>query len=111
MNPITSAKPHSISIKEIEAKTAKARGLTPLKLETDLLLKRVKQGGRSGDFLAQAFLSTYSHDNFNCSLGDIVHLDAEGFRVFHQVLHIKIVKGWRDDALNDIANKIKILIH
>jgi len=87
------------------------RGLTPLPLEKDALLRRVRALDWSGRFLGQAFLSTYYvGKQFDLSLGEIINLDAEGFRLFHTVLHMRHTPGWQDDALNDIAQEIKHIL-
>lgn len=98
------------SLADILAEQEKERGITPLPLEKNLLLKRVKDGGFSGDYLAQAFISAYLRTEFNYSLGDLIKLDAEGFRLFHQILHIRFVPGWRDDVLSSIYKKIKSIL-
>ncbi|MBT9098767.1 hypothetical protein KFZ76_13740 [Methylovulum psychrotolerans] len=87
---------------------APQRGLEPLPLEPELLLKRIAQGGHSGQFLADAFLSAYRTDKpFLHSLGELGKLDAEGFRLFHQILHIRHVSGWSDDGLYQTEQAVK----
>ncbi|POZ51678.1 hypothetical protein [Methylovulum psychrotolerans] len=89
---------------------APQRGLEPLPLEPELLLKRIAQGGHSGQFLADAFLSAYRTDTpFLHSLSELGKLDAEGFRLFHQILHIRHVSGWSDDGLYQIGQQIKAI--
>lgn len=89
----------------------KERGIVPLPLEPDLLLKRISDGGFSGAFLAEAFLSTYRMDRpFHHSLGELVKLDAEGFRLFHQILHIRHTKGWSEAALDRLERKVELAI-
>ncbi len=96
-----------MSLVEITEKTNLERGFTPMPLEVDLLIKRVKQGGHSGQFLADAFISAYrTNQPFQHSLGELLKLDAEGFRLFHQILHIKHISGWRDDDLYQIESQI-----
>jgi len=110
MNTITLTQPRRVSLHEIMAQQAQARGLEPMPLETSLLLKRVKDGGHSGQFLADAFISAYrSNHPFNHSLGELIKLDAEGFRLFHEILHIRLVKGWRDEDLYQVEQKIKAI--
>jgi len=83
------------------------RGLDPLPIEPDLLIQRIKQGGYSGQFLADAFLSAYrKNHSFNHSLFELINLDAEGFRLFHSVIHMRHVRGWDDNALYEIEQKI-----
>ncbi len=53
-------------------------------------------------------LSAYWPDRpFNHSLRKIIRLDAEGFRLFHQILHIRLIPGWSDDALWRLCLEIK----
>lgn len=88
-------------------KQAIERGFTPLPLEFDLLLKRVKDGGYSGYFLGRAFLSSYGQDTeFKETLSGFMKLDAEGQRLFHEIMHIRLIKGWRDAEYYDLAEKI-----
>ena len=108
MNAITMQPARKIRLDEIIAAQQHERGLEPLPLEADCLLKRIEQGGHSGRFLADAFLSAYRTDRpFLHSLGELVKLDAEAFRLFHEVLHIRHVPGWRDDDLFAIEQAIK----
>ncbi|WP_305907181.1 hypothetical protein Q9L42_017285 [Methylomarinum sp. Ch1-1] len=108
MNPITIEAPRKRSLDEILARQAQERGLDPMPLETDLLLKRVKDGGHSGQFLADAFISAYRTDQpFNHSLGELIRLDAEGFRLFHEILHIRHVSRWLDSEYYEIEQQIK----
>jgi hypothetical protein len=96
------------SLDAILQQQAQERGLSPLPLETELLLKRIEKGGHSGQFLAAAFLSAYRKNQaFNHSLMELINLDAEGFRLFHQCLHIRHVSGWNDEALYQIEKQIK----
>jgi hypothetical protein len=41
--------------------------------------------------------------------GDIIKLDSEGFRLFHQILHIRHISGWSDNNLYQIEQQIKSL--
>jgi hypothetical protein len=110
VQPITMNQVSSKILAEIIKEQEQQRGFTPLALETDLLLKRIKDGGHSGYFLAKAFLSMYrSTEIFNCSLCNFNKLDAEGMRLFHQILHVRLIKGWRDDDLYELEQKIKAL--
>ncbi|MDO9104818.1 MAG: hypothetical protein Q7U57_07635 [Methylovulum sp.] len=86
--------------------------LALLPLEPGLLLKRIADGGHSGEFLADAFLSAYRTDKpFPHSLGELIKLDAEGFRLFHQVLHIRHVRPrLSDDALYEIEQQIQAIV-
>ncbi|MCL7419795.1 MAG: hypothetical protein M8364_02675 [Methylobacter sp.] len=103
--------PRRRSLEDILNKQERARGINPLQLDPELLLERITQGGHSGQFLAEAFLSTYRTDRpFQHSLGELTRLDAEGFRLFHEILHIRHVPGWSDDALYQIEQQIKIII-
>lgn len=90
---------------------ADALGLTPMPLESDLLLSRIRQGGDSGRFLADAFLSAYRKGvPFKHALFELINLDAEAFRLFHQVLHIRHVPGWDDEALYAVEQQIKTIM-
>jgi hypothetical protein len=100
--------PRRISLDEIIKQQHQERGLAPLPLEIDLLLRRVAAGGHSGQFLADAFMSAYrTGQPFRHSLGQLVNLDAEGFRLFHGILHIRHVPGWNDQALFITEQHIK----
>jgi hypothetical protein len=99
-----------ISMDDIIKEQTREQGLAPLRLESELLLKRVSDGGYSGQFLADAFISAYRTDTpFPHSLGGLIKLDAEGFRLFHQVLHIRHIPGWSDDSLYQIEKQIKAI--
>jgi len=96
-----------IPISEITKQQNQERGLEPLPLEPELLLKRVKDGGHSGQFLADAFISAYRiHKPFLHSLGELTKLDSEAFRLFHEILHIRHIAGWSDDHLYQIEQQI-----
>jgi hypothetical protein len=82
--------------------------IEPMPLDADLLLARINQGGHSGQYLADAFISAYRTGKpFNHSLGELIRLDAEAFQLFHQVIHIRHIPGWSDDALYEIEQRIK----
>lgn len=103
--------PRRMSMADIIEQQNQERGLAPLPLEPELLLKRVKDSGHSGQFLADAFISAYRTDTpFPHSLGELIKLDAEGFRLFHQVLHIRHISGWNDDSLYQIEQQIKAIV-
>lgn len=105
MNP-----PRRVSLADLIEQQNQERGLKPLPLEPELLLKRVADGGHSGQFLADAFLSAYRTDlPFPHSLGELIKLDTEGFRLFHEILHIRHISGWSDDTLYDIEQRIKAI--
>jgi len=100
-----------MSMDDIIQQQDQERGLTPLPLESDLLLKRVADGGYSGQFLADAFISAYRTDTqFPHSLGGLIKLDAEGFRLFHQILHIRLIPGWNDDRLYQIEQQVNAIV-
>lgn len=101
------ASQRKVSIDEAMATQAAERGFDPMPLQVDLLIQRIKQGGHSGQFLADAFLCTYRPHLFNHSLWEVHKLDAEAFRLFHQVLHIRHIPGWRDDALFEIEKRVR----
>ncbi len=102
--------PRRVSLTELIKKQNEERGLEPLPLESDLLLKRIAQGGHSGQFLADAFISAYrTHLPFTHSLGELNKLDCEGFRLFHEILHIRHIPGWNDEALYKIDQQIKAI--
>jgi hypothetical protein len=103
--------PRRMSMDDVIKRQNQERGLEPLPLEPELLLKRVKDGGHSGQFLADAFISAYRTDTpFPHSLGGLIKLDAEGFRLFHQVLHIRHISGWSDDHLYQIEQQINAIV-
>lgn len=103
--------PKSRRLADIIKEQNQQRGLEPLVLESDLLLKRIADGGHSGQFLADAFISVYrTNQPFQHSLGELNKLDAEGFRLFHQVLHVRHVQGWNDDDLYQLEQQIKALV-
>ncbi|MBF6648954.1 hypothetical protein [Methylobacter sp. BlB1] len=111
MDALNSEQPQTISIDDLMVKQEQERGIDPLPLEPELLLDRIAQGGHSGQFLADAFLSTYRTDKpFLHSLGELIHLDAEGFRLFHEILHMRHVPGWSDDALYHVELQIKSIL-
>lgn len=103
--------PKRKSLDDIIKQQHQERGLQPLPLESALLLKRVAQGGHSGHYLADAFLSAYRTDQpFDHSLGELIKLDPEGFRLFHEILHIRHIPGWSDDSLFQLEQRIKALL-
>jgi hypothetical protein len=102
--------PRKISLDELVKQQKQERGIEPLVLEPELLLNRITQGGQAGRFLADAFISAYRNQPFEHSLYDLIKLDAEGFRLFHQILHCRHVPGWNDDALFQIEQQIKAII-
>ncbi|MBF6647180.1 hypothetical protein [Methylobacter sp. BlB1] len=99
-----------ISLDELIRQQEQRRGIQPLALEAELLLKRITQGGHSGQYLADAFISAYRNQPFEHSLYDLIKLDAEAFRLFHQILHCRHVQGWNDEALFKIEQQIKAII-
>jgi len=100
-----------LRLDSILTRQATDRGFEPLPLETDLLIKRVKDGGHSGQFLADAFISSYrTNEPFKHSLGEIIRLDAEAMRLFHAILHIRLIKGWNDEYLYQVEQSIKELL-
>ncbi|MCX7099624.1 MAG: hypothetical protein NTV43_17155 [Methylococcales bacterium] len=103
--------PRRVPLADLLKQQTEARGLEPLPLESGLLLKRIAQGGHSGQFLADAFISAYRTDKpFMHSLGELGRLDSEGFRLFHEILHIRHVSGWNDDDLYHIEQQVKAII-
>ena len=99
--------PGRISLEELIRQQNQERGLEPLPLESELLLKRISDGGHSGQFLADAYLSAYRTDKpFLHSLGELTKLDSEAFRLFHQILHVCHIAGWSDDHLYQIEQQI-----
>lgn len=82
-----------------------------LNLDVELLLKRIAIGGHSGQFLADAFISAYRTKKlFNHSLAELTKLDAEAFRLFHQIINIRHVPGWDDDKLYQIERRIIAIV-
>ncbi len=103
--------PRRVPLSEIIKQQNQERGLEPLPLEPALLLKRIADGGHSGQFLADAFLSAYRTDKpFLHSLGELTKLDSEAFRLFHEIIHIRHVSGWNDDGLYLIEQQIKVIM-
>jgi hypothetical protein len=99
-----------IPLKELVKQQKQEQGIDPLALEPELLLDRIAQGGHSGQFLADAFISAYrTNQPFQHSLCELVRLDSEAFRLFHQILHIRHIPGWSDDGLYQIEQKIKAI--
>ncbi len=95
---------------EMREKQNQQRGFEPLTLETELLITRIKQGGYSGQFLADAFISMYRTDvPFPHSLGGLTKLDDEAVRLFHAILHARFISGWSDDFLYGLEQEIKNL--
>jgi hypothetical protein len=110
LDAVNSEQAQAISLDDLIAKQEQERGIDPLPLEPELLLDRIVQGGHSGQFLADAFLSTYRTDKpFLHSLGELARLDADGFRLFHEILHMRHVPGWSDDGLYQIELQIKAI--
>lgn len=110
-NPEQDQSPSSISLDDLIKQQDQQRGLTPLPLEPKLLLKRIKDGGHSGQFLADAFISAYRIDTlFPHNLGELIKLDTAGFRLFHQVLHIRHISDWNDNSLYQIEQQIKAIV-
>ncbi len=111
INPVTFSAPTTPSLADALAQNQTERGIEPLPLETERLLQRIQQGGSSGRFLADAFISAYRPGMaFNHALAELNQLDAEGFRLFHQILHIRTCPGWTDDHLYRIEQQIQTLI-
>ncbi|NOR68493.1 MAG: hypothetical protein GQ532_02150 [Methylomarinum sp.] len=104
-------KPKKITLDELLARQDSERGFDLIPIDFDLLLKRVKDGGYSGLFLADAFISYYRTDQpFNHSLGKVLKLDAEAFRILHSILHLRFIPGWNDQELYDIEQEIKNIL-
>ena len=103
--------PRKINLDELLARQDSERGFDLIPLDRDLLLKRIKDGGYSGEYLAAAFISNYrTNQPFNDSLGKLIKLDAEAFRLFHSILHIRFIPGWNDQELYDIEQEIKAIV-
>lgn len=101
----------TVSIDDILYEQSKERGFEPMALEMALFVKRVEQGGYSGLFLGKAFLSSYYRDEvFDEPLSGFMKLDAEGQRLFHEVMHIKLITGWSDAEYFDLAEKIQSIL-
>lgn len=111
VQPITLKDRQAARLEQQLAKVAQERGLTPMPLETDILLRRVSCLDWSGEFLGDAFISVYWRNrNFNHSLFQLINLDAEGFRLFHQILHVRFIKGWSDDQLHALMLQINEIL-
>jgi len=107
MNALQSLKTQYRLIPKVVEQAWHERDLGPLPLESELLLKCISDGGHKGQFLADAFLSTYRGDTFYHSLKDLTKLDAEAFRLFLEILHIHPIKRWSDDSLYTVEKQIK----
>jgi len=78
-----------------------------LPLDKELLIKRIVQGGHSGEFLRDAFISAYrTNINFRHSLGETIRLDAEAIQLFHAILSIRLIPGWTDTELYELEQDI-----
>ncbi len=100
-----------LNLAALIAQRDKERCVTPMPLDTDILLKRVADGGHSGQYLADAFISAYRLSiPFNHSLGELIRLDAEAFRLFHQILHIRHISGWTDESLYQIEQQVLAIV-
>lgn len=99
---------HSISERVVQAR--QQRGHKPKPLESALLLKRIAEGDHSGQFLADAFLSAYRGDTFDHSLKELLKLDAEAIRLFHEILQIPHVNAWADNSLYVVEKQIKEIL-
>jgi hypothetical protein len=112
INTSTSSSSNNPQLEAALKRQAQEMGVEPLPREPELLLKRISDGGFSGAFLAEAFLSAYRTGRpFRYSLGELVKLDAEGFRLFHQILHIRYVKGWSEGVLSGIEEQVRAIIY
>lgn len=110
LDAVNSEQSQAISLDELVTMQERERGIKPLPLDPELLLNRIIQGGHSGQFLADAFISAYRNQPFEHSLYELIKLDAEGFRLFHQIIHCRHVQGWNDEALFQIGQQIKAII-
>jgi hypothetical protein len=110
LDALDSEQSQAISLDDLMAKQEQERGLEPLPLEPELLLERVTQGGFSGQYLADAFISAYRGADFPHSLRGLARLDAEGFRLFHEILHMRHIPGWSDDGLFQTEQQIKAIL-
>ena len=108
--PLQSANANPISYQQAFGTEEAIKHLIPQKFNDELLIKRVKQGGDSGEYLAQAFISAYCMTEFKGSLGRIIYLDIEGLALFIDILHIRKIKGWSDSEYHAICCEIKDII-
>ena len=107
MSPLTSANAKPITLNQLLIKENQERCFSPVPLDRELLIKRVKDGGHSGQFLADAFISSYrTKTEFKHSLGEIMKLDYEAIRLFQQILFVRYVPGWSDAVLYEIEQEI-----
>jgi hypothetical protein len=105
MKPLVSGNAEKISLDDLLP--LKSQTVRFLPLEIELLKKRIKDGGHSGEFLFHAFISSYrTHTPFQHSLGEIMKLDMEAIRLFHQILGIRFIKDWSDDVLYNLEKEI-----
>lgn len=100
-----------VSVRELARQTELLRLPLPMPLERELLFDRIRAGGHSGEFLRDGFLSAYRPNvHFEHSLSEINRLDADAFRLFHQILSIRETKNLSDDDLFEIEKKIKAFL-
>jgi hypothetical protein len=82
------------------------RRIKPIPLESELLLKRIAEGGHTGGYLAEAFISAYKPGRpFFHGLFENTELDFEAFRIFIEILHIHH-SGISFNHLHKIESKI-----
>ena len=108
--PLQSANGETISYEQMLGQQAATHSTTPKEFNAELLIKRVKAGGDSGVYLAEAFISAYSMEDFNGSLGNSVYLDAEGLGLLVEIIYIRKIKGWSDSEYHAICCEIKDII-
>ena len=63
------------------------------------LQKAVDAGGRSGHFLANAYLSFYRRGN-SVELYDYINLDAINRDLFHRMMRLRHIADWSDSELH-----------
>jgi len=110
IQPINTTKPKPISYEQALGAKCAIKHAIPEKFDSELLLKRIKAGGKSGRYLAQAYISAYWMAQFKGSLGDVIFLDAEGLALFIDIINIRKIKGWEDHSYCELACEIQDII-
>jgi hypothetical protein len=89
----------------------KKHGKRVMPLDSELLLKRVAQGGDSGRFLADAFISAYRTGKiFTHGLFELFLFDDECQALFNQIIHIRPKLGWNEKELYRIEQQILAIL-
>ena len=74
-------------------------------MNSQRIIERIHDGGKSGAFLRVAVRSQYTDCDFDNSLDYFVSLDLEGRELFLEILQYKTTQGWSDEVLSNILSK------